>query len=163
MKDYSSKILKFVISRGYRVRTIFWRSRGMYEIQQQQIRKLRHEGYGYTRIAKSLNLSVNTVKSYCRRHKLGGNKVLLSHSVEVDCRNCQKSISQLPGRKKRVFCSDTCRINWWNSHPEMVKRKALYSYTCACCGKSFVSYGNRNRKYCSHTCYVSARFRRQQL
>jgi len=30
--------------------------------------------------------------------------------------------------------------------------------TCARCGKEFTSYGNKNRKYCSHDCYIKARF-----
>ena len=28
-----------------------------------------------------------------------------------------------------------------------------------CCGKPFRAYGNSQRKYCCHACYVQARFR----
>ena len=33
-----------------------------------------------------------------------------------------------------------------------------YIITCKQCGKKFTSYGNRNRKYCSHKCYIYHRF-----
>ena len=39
--------------------------------QRQQIRELREEGYGYGRIAQILEISENTIKTYCRRHGLG--------------------------------------------------------------------------------------------
>ena len=35
--------------------------------QRQQIRELREEGYGYGRIAQILEISENTIKTYCRR------------------------------------------------------------------------------------------------
>ena len=63
------------------------------------------------------------------------------------------------GRPKK-FCSDKCRREWWKAHPEKLHRKdtAIYTMTCARCGKEFTSYGNKNRKYCSHDCYIKARF-----
>lgn len=39
----------------------------MTQEQQQEIRRLRAMGEGYKRIGAILNLSVNTVKSFCRR------------------------------------------------------------------------------------------------
>ena len=41
---------------------------------------------------------------------------------------------------------------------EYEKRKAMYEYTCPTCGSTFYAYGNRSRKYCSHECYIAARF-----
>ncbi len=55
--------------------------------------------------------------------------------------------------------SDKCRTVWWNSHPEAVNRKAVYSFTCAHCGKPFTAYGNAGRKYCSHACYIADRYK----
>ena len=63
-----------------------------------------------------------------------------------------------PGAKRKMFCSDACRVAWWNCHKDLVTRKAVYMIPCAGCGKVFKSYGNRNRKYCSHGCYINARF-----
>lgn len=76
--------------------------------------------------------------------------------VEGVCEHCK---TDLPGGEQaRRFCSAKCRLDWWHQHPERLDRKALYSFTCAHCGQPFMAYGNRNRKYCSHACYVQARF-----
>ena len=101
-------------------------------------------------IAIALGLSVNTVRSYIRRHPS-------KDAVQVGCRQCGKPVMQHKGRKAKYFCSDRCRNAWWNAHPEKVQRKAYYRLTCQFCGKEFVSYGNKNRKYCSRLCYADAR------
>lgn len=101
-------------------------------------------------IAIALGLSVNTVRSYIRRHPP-------KDAVQVGCRQCGKPVMQHRGRKAKYFCSDRCRNAWWNAHPENVQRKAYYRLTCQFCGKEFVSYGNKNRKYCSRLCYADAR------
>ena len=101
-------------------------------------------------IAITLGLSVNTVRSYIRRHPP-------KDAVQVGCRQCGKPVMQAKGRKAKYFCSDRCRNAWWNAHPEKVQRKAYYRLTCQFCGKEFVSYGNKNRKYCSRLCYADAR------
>lgn len=101
-------------------------------------------------IAIALGLSVNTVRSHIRRHPP-------KDAVQVGCRQCGKPVMQHKGRKAKYFCSDRCRNAWWNAHPEKVQRKAYYRLTCQFCGKEFVSYGNKNRKYCSRLCYADAR------
>ena len=68
-------------------------------------------------------------------------------------------ITQTPGRKEKKFCSDECRHKWWNAHPEKITRKAVYSYTCSGCKKTFTAYGNSHRKYCCHACYIADRFK----
>ena len=103
-----------------------------------------------TDIAIALGLSVNTVRSYIRRHPP-------KDAVQVGCRQCGKPVMQHKGRKAKYFCSDRCRNAWWNAHPEKVQRKAYYRLACRFCGKEFVSYGNKNRKYCSRLCYADAR------
>ncbi len=42
----------------------------MTDEQKQQIIALRRDGAGYGRIAAQLQISINTVKSFCRRHSL---------------------------------------------------------------------------------------------
>ena len=44
----------------------------MNDTQRQQIEKLRAEGLSYGKISDALGLSTNTIKTYCRRHGLGG-------------------------------------------------------------------------------------------
>lgn len=131
--------------------------------QKNQIASLRREGYGYAKIADALGLSKNTVKSYCRRNDLSG--VALDGSQDMPaiqitfCPECGKEIRQVPHRKEKKFCSDECRHKWWNARPERIQRKAIYSYTCAHCGKQFTAYGNSHRKYCCHACYIADRFK----
>jgi len=113
---------------------------------------LRDNGWGARRIARELGLSENTVKSYFRRHESQVAKE--THK----CKYCGKPVQQDPHRKEKKFCSDACRMKWWNSNTDLVKRKAIYEYICQQCGKPFTAYGNSKRKYCSHACYIQARF-----
>ena len=76
------------------------------------------------------------------------------------CRCCGEPLGQIPGKRKRFFCSEECRRKWWTEHPEASGGKALYSFTCSACGKKFAVYGNQSRKYCSHQCYIQARFKK---
>lgn len=132
----------------------------MNDTQRQQIRKLRKEGYGYGRIAQILSLSVNTVKTYCRRHGLGGVAVNPAPADKKNhhCLCCGVVVVQNNGRKEKKFCSDKCRNKWWNANLDKVNRKAEYSFVCAYCKKPFSAYGNKHRKYCSHECYIFDRF-----
>jgi endogenous inhibitor of DNA gyrase (YacG/DUF329 family) len=109
---------------------------------------MRDKWYSYGKIADKLGLPQNTVKSVCHREA----------EKKKRCRNCRAPLSQKHGGKPRAFCSDECRIAWWKKHPEEINRKAYYSLTCAYCGKSFESYGHKERKYCSHACYIAERF-----
>lgn len=118
-----------------------------------EIEKMRLSGIGYVRIAQKTGIPENTVKSYCRRHPMFSEK-----QPAPVCAFCRKPVEQHPHRKTKRFCSDACRMKWWNSHPELVKRKAVYEFTCPECGTTFTAYGNSGRKYCSHACYISARF-----
>ena len=123
--------------------------------QQLKIMALRQQGYGYIKIGQIIGISDNTVRSFCRRNEHGEN----TKAAVFTCKQCGKQIKAMPGRKPRKFCSDSCRVSWWNSHMECVNRKAIYSFNCQHCGKSFSAYGNRSRKYCSHVCYIADRKR----
>lgn len=71
-----------------------------------ELERMRMDGYGPTRIANELGLSVNTVKSYIRRHPSLRNAVF--------CLQCGRAVKQTPGRKQKKFCSNTCRSQYWN-------------------------------------------------
>jgi len=126
----------------------------MTNIQKNKIAELRKASASYSVIAERLNLSINTVKSYCRRNNL----TAVTAAKSDLCKSCGNVIPNINGRKQRKFCTDACRVNWWNAHPEMVSQKAVYSFTCPHCTKPFTAYGNKKRKYCSHDCYIAARF-----
>lgn len=102
--------------------------------------------------------SENTVKSFCRRNNLGGAIVDTVNKADgVLCTQCGVPLTHTVGAKQKRFCSDKCRMTWWNAHPEAIIRKAIYNFTCAYCNTAFESYGNKNRKYCSRSCYGKAK------
>ena len=132
----------------------------MTEAQIKQITEMRNAGFGYTTIATTMKVSKDCVRSYCRTHGLTGKRAP-THIQKVGkeyCKTCGKPLEHTIGKRKKQFCSDGCRMDWWNSHSDQVKRKAYYPFTCASCGKKFTSYGNAKRTYCSHECYIKARF-----
>ena len=132
----------------------------MTELQKQRITEMRTRGDSYSQIATTLDISVNTVKSFCRRNNLMDNAPAKPTMINDDkhCKQCGQELVQQPKKKQRKFCSDECRAAWWVAHPDELNRKATYNFSCACCGKSFTAYGNKGRKYCTHTCYVARRF-----
>jgi endogenous inhibitor of DNA gyrase (YacG/DUF329 family) len=133
----------------------------MNDLQKQRIKQLRQQGVGYSKIAEALGLKTASVKSYCQRNELGGIKTIPAlNSGQAFCRNCGTELTQTPGRKPRRFCSDGCRVAWWKANPPRTE-KATYHFTCLNCGEQFEVYGNANRKFCTHGCYVAARFGKQ--
>lgn len=131
--------------------------------QKQKVAVLRANGCGYRTIARKLGISPNTVKSYCRRNGLGGVAVPKRKTPQftgevTPCWNCGAEIRQVAKRKKRIFCCDKCRNEWWNHHLDLVDRRALRTQTCPVCGRAFEVYGSAPRKYCSHECYIEDRF-----
>jgi endogenous inhibitor of DNA gyrase (YacG/DUF329 family) len=130
----------------------------MTDYEKQKIRELRSEGLGYIKIANETGLNINSVKSFCRRNGLTGQPSKKDGTEGHRCLNCGKPVEQTPGKREKKFCCNACRWHYWNTHKELVNRRAVYHYTCAACGKQFDAYGNRHRKYCSHICYIRARF-----
>ena len=132
--------------------------------QKTQILQMRQTGVGFADISRKLDLSVNTVKSFCRRSRGTVKSVEVQtkiHNEKLDslkCRECGVLLVQKEHTKKRVFCSKSCREKWWKEHSDCLHKKAVYTFTCAKCEKTFTAYGNAKRKYCSHKCYVQDRF-----
>ena len=124
--------------------------------QKLMIVSLRSQGLGYKRVADRLGIFINTVKSFCRRQKDKTHEE--DQPGPFTCKCCGVTVKQTPGRKKKLFCSDKCRMKWWNEHPELVERRAFYEKTCPNCGRVFTVYGDSKRKYCCHECYVEHRF-----
>lgn len=134
----------------------------MNNLQKERISLLRANGESYNSISDALGISVNTVKSYCRRNNLITNKsvdIQRPSMTQVFCKQCGNELPQIPNKKPLKFCCDECRVKWWNTHPDKVNKKAIYSFTCAYCKISFTAYGNSSRKYCSHECYINDRFK----
>lgn len=126
----------------------------MTNLEKDQIMDLREKGYGYTKIANKMGISVNTIKSFCRRSK----EVKPKEDNKHYCKCCGKVVKQTKGRKEKKFCSRECRQKWWNSHLDKVNRKAYEKKICLKCGKEFLVYGSAPKKFCTHSCYIAFRF-----
>ena len=128
--------------------------------QKTNIAELRQKGYSYSKISEILNIPKSTIKTYCFRNKIELSKnTAISIKEESVCKECGKLILQTEKIKTKKFCSKKCREKWWHLHPEKINQKAIYSFKCAKCGITFTAYGNKHRKYCSHKCYIAARFK----
>lgn len=141
----------------------FWKeNKAMTESQKAKIIKLRADGNGCRAIASKLGMSVNTVKSFCKRNNINTETaagLTERHVTQITrCENCGKEVQQIKGRRFKRFCSDQCRAAWWNRNLDLVKRKAYYTIVCKHCGKEFQVYGDKRRKYCSYECYIADRF-----
>ncbi|MBP2654234.1 MAG: hypothetical protein H6Q73_1803 [Firmicutes bacterium] len=139
--------------------------------QKQEIYKLRLQGLGYKAIAREMLISVDAIKGYCKRHGLNDSAKLVplnAKTIEKNsglCLQCKKPIRQNKRGRTKKFCSDICRYTWWNENRDQCSKSSAASYPCTCqhCGQNFISYGNKQRKYCSHDCYIKARFWRMEL
>lgn len=128
----------------------------MTNTEKTEIVRLREGGQSYGEISKATGIPVNSIKSFCRRNRLGG--IRGNDEQEAVCEYCGKPVVQTKGRKKKRFCSDKCRNAWWAEHRNLLNKKANYECVCQHCGKAFISYGNKDRKYCSHECYIEERY-----
>lgn len=126
--------------------------------QKNQIIRLRHDGFGYKAIAQALCITDDAVKSFCRRNNLSGAATKDVSLVPHFCVECGKEALQTPHRREKKFCSYECRMLWWKHNPPQVKR-SMTMLTCQCCGKEFYGYESAGRKYCSHACYIRARYK----
>ena len=120
-----------------------------------RVLELRDFGKGAKAISKETGLSENTIKTFIRRYSLDKKPVVNAISR---CKECGAELNRQKGRRLKLFCTDSCRMRWWNAHQDQVNKKAIYQYECAYCKKPFTAYGNSHRKYCSHSCYVSDRY-----
>lgn len=126
-------------------------------IQKQNIHDMRRQGLSYAKIADTLGLSANTIKSFCRRSKLNACATSNDTGNKDLCKQCGSRLKQTAKSKPKTFCCDKCRFDWWNSNRIKMNRKGVHQMVCTRCGEDFGSY-DRNRKYCGHACYISARF-----
>ena len=122
--------------------------------EMQAINDLQAQGLGYRKISAITGIPANTVKTYCRRHK---EELPPPTETNAFCRGCGKPIYRNSQYRPRLFCSDSCRMQYWNSHRDQVQHKKTYTFSCPYCGKDFQSPGNRDRKYCSRKCADSAK------
>jgi len=106
----------------------------MTDAQKSTVLTLRSKGMSFSMIAETVGLSVNTIKSFCSRHK------------GQFCLCCGEPITQPPRVRQKKFCSDKCRMKWWNAHIKDVNRKAMYDFICSNCGKPWTIVNKVDRR-----------------
>ena len=132
--------------------------------EKSSIIQMRRAGRSLSDIAEELGLSRNTVKSFCRRNNSTGDEnetPVTAGDADVRislCLYCGKPVQQHPGHKLKKYCNDACRNHHWYAQVSESQHAAMVAYTCPVCGDRFFAYPNRHRKYCSHECYIEARF-----
>ena len=124
----------------------------MTSTQRDHLCELRRSGKSYGQIAQALNISENTVKSFCRREG-----ILMVPESAPRCPHCCKPMAPTARGTRRRYCSDACRYAWNFAHRVLSEKNAILK-RCACCGKPFFSYPSSGRKYCSRACYIHDRF-----
>ncbi|PRR84514.1 sigma factor-like helix-turn-helix DNA-binding protein [Clostridium vincentii] len=135
----------------------------MTENEKEKIKNMRIEGKSYSQISLLLGINENTVKTHCRRNNLGAKciKPNTEKDVYISCKNCGKHLNQGTKGQPKKFCSDECRRSWWKANDSEHIKKAYYILSCTGCGNKFESYGNNNRKFCGHACYIKYRFKKE--
>ena len=131
-----------------------------------QITSLRLKGLGYKSIALAVGITKESVRYYCKKNGLDGfigSKKIIYEAPKNNpdiCKFCGGMIERSPRSGKKLFCCEEHRRAWWKAHPEEARRGKEATYKCECsyCKRIFYSYGNKNRKYCSHDCYIQDRF-----
>lgn len=124
--------------------------------QKRIVADLRQSGFGYTEISEQLHLSINTVKSYCKRHNLQRQGKQNKASTRF-CLQCGTEIKQEQHRKTKKFCSDRCRMIWWREHSSLLRTPSKQTFICPVCREAFAAYSSTKQKYCSRLCYARSR------
>jgi len=130
------------------------------EMDKRQIDEIlvrRKDGQSMGQISKNTGIPVSTVKSYFRRHRPEGEEGSVKDATAELCQQCGKAMKNGGRGKPKRFCKESCRRAWWKAHKDSIGSDSP-QINCIACGKSFVSYESRKRKYCSHECYIHARF-----
>ena len=115
-----------------------------------RVMELRKIGLSYKDISVQTNIPVGTLKSTFSR--------IEEKCTETNnCKFCKKTLINTTGKKEKKYCSDKCRMSWWNSNREEGP-KVEFLKVCANCQFKFPTR-NKNQKYCSHRCYIIFRYK----
>lgn len=109
-----------------------------------EIIRLRRNGETLQNIATSLGVSLGSVKSFVARNEI-------RPYTEGYCKQCGEKLTYIEHKKKKVFCSDKCRMKWWS-------RNGDFTFSCNYCNVTFTRTRNTKPRYCSHACYIADRF-----
>jgi len=72
---------------------------------------MRTAGYSLKRIHEITGVNQDTIKTRCHRYGLSGNYTLTDNGL---CKYCGKVLEHTQGKRKKEFCCDNCRNEWWS-------------------------------------------------
>ena len=119
--------------------------------QRNAILALRESGTSMRKIAETLGLPLNTVKSFCYRSKTTQKET--EHLI--CCNYCGSIIKQKSNSTVRHFCDRHCYIKWW--HCQSGRSRTVYHKECLYCGKLFDALSKKTQRYCSIACFQASR------
>lgn len=133
----------------------------MTEAEKTRLVQYRQQGKGCAEIARLLNVSANTVKSFLQRNRVpvkvapAGPAIPAKPRIQKGCcKQCGALLTQTEHSREKLFCSDKCRLRWWHEHRGSSKKAV--EHVCPECNRVFST--DRTQKYCCHECYILARF-----
>ena len=127
----------------------------MTEDEKTRVRELRNRGLGMQAIADIMKMSRDNVRYLLRKEGLGG---AVGNTAEGRiCMECGRTLIHTDGKRKRRFCSDSCRMKWWNRRRDTRRSKSMKELACPVCGQIFWAYGSSHRRFCSTECYLAWR------
>lgn len=119
--------------------------------QKDLIIALREEGLSYKEISERTGATSEYARSvYSRAMRKRNHQFSVSDGI---CRFCGERLIYTKGAKKKQFCNDECRTNFYNQQ----NQHKLYIRTCEYCGQEFVAYGYPKKRFCSRECQTLAR------
>lgn len=116
-----------------------------------EILKLKESGITYKEISKISGIKVSTLKSIVKRNK----------TAPDTCKCCGRPLVHVAGKKRKMFCSDSCRFHFYRQHKELIVRH-METFVCPVCHKKFLSYKSKNPKFCSLSCYQESRNKNEE-
>ncbi len=116
--------------------------------QKNEAVKLFEQGKTYRDIARLIGATPESVKQFFYRKR--------KNQFVITCEQCHQPI-RLNSNRQHRFCSYSCRMKWWNHHPEEYSNKEQYCFCCKTCGKTF--YSHHAASYCSRPCFYESRKR----
>ena len=132
----------------------------MTKSEKETVLSLRQQQYSFSAIAQATGLPIGTIKSFLSRCHGKKEPPVTAPCVTVEhshCRECGSPLKQVEHRKARSFCSDQCRVAYWNKHRDLSDRASAHQQTCGICGRVFYTY---HGQYCSRACSGLARSRK---
>ncbi len=146
----------------------------------ERVRMLRLAGENCTDIAEQIGLTEEQTLEYCRQLGFpakGSCRLLEPEADEAEwlrhreglpprrkCPVCGGLLIQPERGRRRKFCSDQCKKQWWNDKWRQEGRFNGRLAVCEYCGKRFVAVKERHdeRRFCSRECYFASRYGRRE-